>query len=375
MIRILFLIRSLDTGGAEKQLCNLVKGLDKRMFDIYVITFYDGGRFRHELEGIPEIHLISLGKKKRWDLLPLFYRLFVHLKKIRPQILHGYMEVPNLLCLLMGKILGVKVVWGVRSSYMNLSEYSWTDRWLSKLAVWFSRIPDLIISNSYAGKEYSIQSGFPSENITVINNGIDINKYHPNRMVGNKLRESCRIDDNQLFVGMVGRLDPIKDHATFIKAAVLIVEQNPSVRFVLIGSGDAEYKKGIERMINENKLSKKVCLIEHLDDMVAAYNSLDISCLSSYGEGFPNTLAEAMACGIPVVTTDVGDAKHIIGDAGIVVPVGDHNGLAAGILKIAAMTQSERHELGARGRARIVKNFSLELMVSHTENVIRKLIA
>ena len=375
MIRILFLIRSLEAGGAERQLCELVKGLDKREYDIYVVTFYDGGKFRQELAAIKGIHLISLGKKNRWDLIRLFWRFFVEVKKIRPQILHGYMEMSNLLCLLAGKMLGMKVVWGVRSSYVDFSKYYWTDRWLSKFLVWFSKIPDLIITNSYVGKKYSIKSGYSPGNMIVINNGIDIRKFHPDRKAGERLRIQWGVKNEQILIGLVGRLDPMKEHPTFVKATAIVAKQNSLARFVCISSGNEAYKEELLKQIEVCKLSEKFIWAGHMGEMVAAYNSLNVFCLSSsYGEGFPNVVGEAMACGIPVVTTNVGDSAEIVGDTGRVVAVGDYKQLAKELIHLAAKPKAELRNLGIKSRERIKQKYSLEFMVANTEKTLSALI-
>ena len=374
MIPILFLISSLEAGGAERQLCDLVKGLDKRKFDIYVVTIQDGGKFRQELEVTKEIHLISLGKKNRWQLITLFWRFFIVAKKIRPQILHGYLDMSNLRCLLIGKILGLKVVWGVRSSYKNHPKYSWIERWLFKLVIQMSRFPDLIITNSFAGKEYFIKSGSSSRNIVVINNGIDIRKFHPNRKAGEKLRIQWGIKNEQILIGLVGRFDPIKDHPTFIKAAAIVAKQNPLARFICIGSGNEAYKEELNKQVDGRGLSEKFIWAGHMEDMTAAYNSLDVLCLSSYGEGFPNAVGEAMACGIPVVTTNVGDAAEIIGDIGKVVAVGDDQQLAKELIRFAAMPRASLRKLGIKSRERIKQKYSLQFMVANTAKALSALI-
>ncbi len=113
-IHLFFLIRDLDTGGAQRQLTELVKGLDKQHFAITVATFYDGGGLRAELDAIPEVRVISLHKKGRWDVVPFLWRLTHSVHEAKPQIIHGYMGVANELALVVGRMLGAKVVWGIR---------------------------------------------------------------------------------------------------------------------------------------------------------------------------------------------------------------------------------------------------------------------
>src|SRR5438128_1272138 len=119
-IRLLFLIRSLDRGGAQRQLVELAKGLDKTRFEVTVATFYDGGALRGEIEGADGVAVLSLHKKGRWDLLPFVWRLLQTVRRVRPQVIHGYMGVANELSLLVGRLVGALVVWGLRASDMDL---------------------------------------------------------------------------------------------------------------------------------------------------------------------------------------------------------------------------------------------------------------
>jgi len=262
----------------------------------------------------------------------------------------------------------------VFSSYVDFSKYNWTDSWLSKFLVWFSKIPDLIIVNSYAGKKYFIKSGYFPKNIVVINNGFDTRKFHPDRKAGERLRILWGIKNEQILIGLVGRIDPMKDHPTFIKATAIVAKQNPLARFACIGNGDETYKGELLKQVKSCGLSEKFIWTGYIDDMAAAYNSLDVLCLSSCGEGFPNAVGEAMACGIPVVTTNAGDAAEIVGDIGKVVAVGDYKQLAKELIHFAATPKADLKNLGIKSRKRIKQKYSLEFMVANTEKILTALL-
>src|SRR5436309_2822675 len=125
MIRTILLIRSLGSGGAERQLVEVAKGLDKTRFDVSVITFYDGGGLRTEIEGIDGVRLCSLHKKGRWDVVPFLWRLARLLANVQPRIVYSYMGVSNEIALIMGRLVGAKVVWGIRASNVDFSRYDW----------------------------------------------------------------------------------------------------------------------------------------------------------------------------------------------------------------------------------------------------------
>lgn len=320
-MKILFLIRSLNRGGAERQLIELCIGLSSQGHQIKVLLFYSGGPLERELRNA-SIPIVYLNKRGRWDILGFFYRLTKQVAKEKPDILHGYLDTANILCSILKFIFPeFKIVWGVRASNMELVHYDWLSRIQFKIECKLAQWTDLIISNSFAGRNYVVKNGYPPKKIRVIHNGIDIEKYHPDKESGKLLRKEWGVNEQQYLIGLVGRLDPMKDHPTFLKAAQLLYLQRDDVRFVCIGDGPESYKKTLFNMCKDLGLEKSVVWAGALDDMCQVYNALDIATSSSsFGEGFSNVIAEAMSCGIPCVATDVGDSAIIVGDTGEIVP-------------------------------------------------------
>ncbi len=375
MIRILFLIRSLEMGGAEKQLVELVKGFDKTKFNISVVSFYPGGILREELAGLHNVNLFSLEKKSRWDLVGFLFRFKNLVKDQNPDILHGYLDFSNLMCLIVGKLLKKKIVWGIRSSYVNYSVYSWTDKWIAKIAALVSRFADLIIVNSQAGRIHYEKQKFSAKKMTVIQNGIDIEKYNINPEKREAQRRKWNIPRDDILIGIVARLDRIKDHPLFIRMAKIVSEKLEQVKFVIVGDGDPQYKQEIVDLIEKSGLSSQVIWAGYAADATAVYNAMDVCCLTSVGEGFPNVLGEAMACGTEVVSTDVGDAALIIGKYGEIVETGDPEKYSQAVMSVIKLTDNERKETGINGRRWIVNNFSSKKMVEKTEKALLSLLS
>ena len=180
------------------------------------------------------------------------------------------------------------------------------------------------------------------------------------RASGSRLRASWRVPERSLLIGIVARLDPMKDHQTFLRAAAILANSRADARFVCIGAGPERYTSDLKTLAGELGIGDKVIwpgLILH--DMPAAYNALDICCSSSaFGEGTSNAIAEAMACGVPCVVTDVGDSKLIVGDMGILVPPKNPEALSAG-LAVMAERLSENPQLPHAVRERIELRLSL----------------
>jgi glycosyltransferase involved in cell wall biosynthesis len=367
MHHIFFLIRSLHPGGAERQLIELAKGLDKARFHVTVATFYDGGELDAEIEGIAGITSLSLGKRGRWDVVPFMWRLWRAVLDAQPDILHGYMGVANELCLLLGKLLGRRVVWGLRASNMDFSRYDRMSSWVFKVGAWLSRFPDLIIVNSEAGRAHHMTHGYCGAHMIVIPNGIDTKRYFPDPHAGRCVRAEWGVADDETLIGLVGRLDPMKDHPTFLRAAGLLVQERADVRFVCVGDGSGLYQGELLALSQSLGLGRQLIWAGLRHDMPAVYNALDILTSSSYGEGFSNVIGEAMACGVPCVVTDVGDSARIVGETGMVVPPGDPEALAVAWRGLLKLPEDQRVMLTRAACERIKRNFRVSYLINKTE--------
>lgn len=362
---ILFLTRSLDYGGAERQLVALARGLRERGHTVTVAVFYAGGPLETGLsEG--DVTVVPLNKGGRWDIIPFLLRLLKLLYRKRPDLIHGYLPISNLLTVLLKPFFPhVRMIWGVRASNVDLTRYDSLSRLVFRLECLFSRYADLIIYNSLAGRDYHICHGFPSDKMVVIPNGIDTDHFRPDPEAGKVVRDEWGIGIDEKMIGIIARLDPMKDHPTFLRAAALLSQQRPDVRFVCVGEGPEPYRSELHALATSLGLGGRLVWAGSRRDMVAVYNALDVASLSSaFGEGFPNVVAEAMSCGTPCVVTDVGDATWVTGAAAPAIPIGDHQSLAAEWTRMLDNTE------GSALRNRIIENFSLEKLLSETEKIL-----
>ncbi|WP_155801857.1 glycosyltransferase [Magnetospirillum molischianum] len=330
-MRILFLIRSLDHGGAERQLAVLAGELTRRGHTVAVAVFYGDGPLRRELDQAG-VTVFDLKKSGRWDIPAFLFRLIRVARRFRPQVLHGYLPVSNSLAALASRFLpGVKLVFGVRASDMDLGRYDRLSAAAYHLEARLSPLADAVISNSQAGRRAVTARGIPAERCHVIPNGIDTDRFHADRALGQSLRQGWGIPPESRLVGMVARIDPMKGHEVFLRAAAQARAIDPSLRFVCVGKGDAALTEQLRLLAND--LSLPVIWVGAHDAVAAVYNAFDLFVMPSlYGEGFPNVLAEAMACGLPCVATDVGDAREILEPLGQTVQPGDVEALAQAIL-------------------------------------------
>jgi len=364
--KITLLLRSLERGGAERQAVGLALGLLKRNIPVSVVLFYPGGALAPELSraGVP---LLCPGKAGRWDLAAFLPRLARTIRAENPAALYSFLETPNLAAALLRPFLGgVKLVWGVRASNMDLRRYGWFPRLNFRLNCLLSRRADLIIANSFAGRDLVVSQGYPRERLAVVPNGIDTERFQPDPAAGHRQRLAWGVGAEEKLIGLVGRLDPMKDHDTFLRAAALCGDA-PDLRFVCVGHGAEAEQTRLRELAVSLGLREKVVWAGPSDDMPAVYNALDLlSLASAYGEGFSNAVGEAMACGVNCVVSQVGDSALLVEGLGLAVPPGDPPALAQGWRRALAPPPQEREKTSARLRQRILENYSLDKMVDAT---------
>jgi glycosyltransferase involved in cell wall biosynthesis len=227
---------------------------------------------------------------------------------------------------------------------MDWSRYRPMSRLVMRLCARLSRFPDAVTVNSEAGRAWHARLGYRPRRFVVVDNGIDVVRFAPDAAARAALRGELGIAPDRVAVGAVARVDPMKDYPTLLAA----LGQLDGVVGVAVGGG-TEHLPASPSLIALGERGDVPRLLNAFDIFVSA---------SAFGEGFSNVIAEAMATGLPVVATDVGDARRIVGDAGIIVPPGDAAALAQAIKALAA-DPDRRRALGRRARARVETEFAL----------------
>lgn len=350
------------------QVTILANGLARLGHAVSLLVFYPNGPLLERLS--PDVTVRCVGKRGRWDVIRFLHSLFRVLDEEQPDVLYAFLPIANLLaCLTRLRSPKMKVTWGVRASDVDLTCYDWLSRvtyWLERR---FSRCPNLIIANSAAGRRYAVSRGFPdNDRFVVIPNGIDIDHFRPDARLRAEVRAEWGVLPHETLVGIVARLDPMKDHPNFLEAAAKLARREQGVRFVSVGAGPEDYTAVLQEQARTLGLDKRMIWAGPRGDSPAVFNALDLLVSSSaFGEGFPNVLGEAMSCGVPCVATDVGDAREILGDRDAVVPPCNPDALVAGIMVLLERLRLEGASLGARVRQRVADNFSVEMLVQRTK--------
>lgn len=371
MPTIVFLIRSLDRGGAERQLVALATGLHRLGWKVQVLVSYAGGGLEPQLRE-SGVNVVDLKKGGRRKTVGFIWRMLTAIRRAQPDIVHGYLDVPNILLALFRPMFpAARVVWGVRASDIDLAHYDALWRILFHASVVASRFADLIICNSEAGRAYHAAHGYPDARMVVVPNGVDLRQFRPDESARRQLRAEWDIGAQEKLVGLVGRLHPMKDHPNFLDAAARIAAIRTDVKFVCVGDGEASYRDQMMNTAELLGLGKHLVWAGAREDMWRVYNALDLAVSSSaFGEGMSNSLAEAMATGVPCVATENGDAKSLVGAAGWVCPPRDSEALCGTIMEALGALPVD----GEAIRQRMAREFSSEALVSRTAELLRGLV-
>jgi glycosyltransferase involved in cell wall biosynthesis len=362
--KVVHLITGLGAGGAEGMLYRLVTRMDRSQFENVVISLSDEGDIGRKLasDGI-EVHALSLnaslsGLARGTGLVPL-------LRSLKPDVLQTWMYHADFLGLVAGRFAMIpSILWNIRCANVELRHYPFVSRALLRILPGVSGLPQRIVINSQAGRLHHERLGYRPRKWELIANGVDTEAFDVNPQTRQDVRRMLGIPQDAVVIGMVARRDVMKDHSTLMEAAAILRTRCGGAHVVLVGRGlNAE---------DPDLSAPNVHVVGERTDVAAVMSSFDVATLSSIGEGFPNVIAEAMACGVPCVATDVGDSRWIIGDTGRVVPPRDPEALADGWLEMIAIGSEARRALGQRARARAVREFAIDRAVGRYEALYRE---
>jgi glycosyltransferase involved in cell wall biosynthesis len=373
MIRILHVITGLDQGGAEGMLMRLLFGLDRSVFEQRVVSLTGLGVFGDKIEakGVP---VFALGMTGLGSIPRTLHRLRKISATYRPDIVQTWLYHADLLGLVAARLSGAAaVVWNIRCAGQAPGDVPRSTHWLIRLLARLSFLPEFVLFNSLAGQRSHRAIGYRPRAERTIPNGFDLQVWSPDIGRRAQFRAEIGLPDNTFLAGMVARYHRVKDHKCFFAAAARVRACHADVRFVLAGQGITWTNESLVADIERFGVRDCVILLGSCGDMVGVMASLDCLVLTSKSEGFPNVIGEAMASGVPCVTTDAGDAGLVIADTGRVVEVGDVEGIAEGMLALIASTPQERAALASRCRMRIEESFGIDRVLLRYADFYRDL--
>jgi len=367
--KIMHIITGLKGGGAEAVLVRLCR-YDTDLTTHCVVSLSDEGKWGEGLRshGI-QTYFLGMGSSVfgLWKIFSLV-RIIRH---EQPDIVQTWMYHADFLGGIAARLAGVKrIFWGIRTSDPENVDSSKITGLISRVCAFLSSsIPEKIICCAYRAQSTHKEKGYCPRKMIVIQNGYDFSKFHPDVMMRESIRNDLGVRSGDFLIGMIARYSPCKDHQNLLEALALL---KGKMNFICLLVG--ENIKGNEvlwKVVLRLGLENNVRLLEFRKDIQSIMNALDIHVLSSLAEGFPNVLAEAMACGIPAISTDVGDAKYILGDPAMCCPPRSPSALAELIMaqKNKWKKEAEWAEFKNIVRTRITEHFSLQGMVEGYNSV------
>lgn len=364
-MKVIHIITGLDDGGAEAVLYRLC--LSDKVYNHIVVSLMDEGKYGPLLVD-KDIKVYCLNMKRGRISIAGLLKLYKIIHKINPNVVQTWMYHANLIGGVVSRLVGIKnVVWGIHHTNLIKGESKISTVIIVRINAFLSYfIPRNIIYCAHKSKEVHEKLGYSVSKAHVIGNGYNINQFFTDNYIRDTFRSKFEVSDEVNLLGMIGRYDPLKDHLNLIRALPRIIEAGYNIKLILVGKDLDTSNQTLLNQIKENDLLDTIVLMGQRDDIPAVMNAIDLNVLSSSSEAFPNVLPEAMACGTPCVTTDVGDAALIIGTTGWVVPPKDNLLLANAIMQAL----DERHlnnqqwlDRKSKCRSRIVDNFSIERMI------------
>ena len=373
-IKITHIISGLNTGGAERALYNLLESDFSSKYDCSVISLIDEGTYGIKIRalGVP-VYVVNM--RANFSVLKSIIALRNIIKKIAPDVLQGWMYHGNLAATIARYFCDspAMLAWNVRHSLYELKTENFKTRQIIKANRFLSGKPNVIFYNSKVSKFQHESFGFDGKNSIYNPNGFDTNSLKPSKEKRRFMRSKLGISDNDTVIGHVARYHPMKDHTSFIKAAIMVMSERSDLVVLIIGRGVRAKTSYLLNDLPETLISRFHFLGER-SDVYDLMQSMDGFCLSSaWGEGFPNVLGEAMSMAVPCITTDIAESAEVVGNTGVVVPPCDPEKLAEAIFTFLNLSNSKKFALGQAARRRIEQKYLMQINIKCYEAIYKKL--
>lgn len=368
-VRVLHVIACLGlngrTGGTEYGIIKLVNGLPRDHVESGVCSTIDADPTFIELLG-PHVRYYQCGKREGndWRLVGRLRRV---MREFRPDIVHTHAWGTLVEGLVAARLSGVPiVVHGEHGTLQDKPAQLLVQRWA------WGRATQVLSVSSRLADTLARTVGFPRERIAVIRNGVDLTRFSPSRRAEG--RKALGLADGEIAIGSVGRLVPVKDHATLLEALALVARQGLAFRAFIAGEGPL--RPDLESRASRLGIGDRVTLLGHRADVEMVLAALDVFVLSSVSEGLSNTIQEALCSGVPVVATHVGGADELVdeGQTGFLVGKQDPAAMAEALARLVG-DASVRARFASRAAERAVREFGFEAMAGAYDALYRRLVA
>jgi glycosyltransferase involved in cell wall biosynthesis len=351
-------------------LCKLLAASDRTRYPAHVVSLTEDGPVGERLRALG-VGTTQLGMSRGLPSPAAVVRLAWLLRRLDAVIVQTWMYHADLVGGLAARLAGIRgIVWGIRTSTLDPRSTRRATLWTRRACAALSRsVPATIVSCSQVAARHHRDLGYAADRLRVIPNGFETDRFRPDLDSRARVRAELGVQEETFVIGMAARHDPQKDHPTLLRAFARARASAP-MHLVLCGADVTADNPAFAAPIAELGLGGEVSLLGPRDDVERVVAGWDAAALSSrYGEGFPNVLGEAMSAGIPCIATDVGDARELVGNTGIVVPAEDPAALCGAMVQLAHEGTDARAVRSAAARARIVREFSIEAIARRFEDL------
>ncbi|MBI4638176.1 MAG: glycosyltransferase [Candidatus Rokubacteria bacterium] len=361
-------------GGTERQAVALGRALAPSRFALHIACLRRWGHLLGEIEalGVP---LAEYGIDRLYGprTLRAQVRFASDLRRDRIQVVHTYNFYPTVFAVPVAKLIGVPAVVSIRDTGVYLSS------WQRRVQRLVCRLADRIVANAEAVRQWLVTDGYDPRKIAVIRNGVDLSAFGVSRCDG-RVRQELGLRAGVPVVTVLSRLKPLKGLEDFVDAAALVAQRVRHARFLIVGDGhlvkdggvvpDLLYREALEGHARRLGLDGRITFAGFRLDIPEVLSEATVSVLPSLSEGLSNVLLESMAAGVPVVATRVGGNPEVVvdGGTGLLVPPRDPAALARAICRVLEDAELAA-SFGRAGQRRIAEHFSLERMVTETEQL------
>jgi glycosyltransferase involved in cell wall biosynthesis len=369
--RVALVASNLEYGGAQRQVVALANHLNSNGGDATVVSLSPYTPLAAGLHNAGNrLHVVE--KRHRLDVT-VAWRLATLLRQLEIDLTHAFLVDAELAARIAGALYPRMAVVGSErnADYVPQRRHTiplrLTRRWCGA-----------VIANSNAGKRFRVRAfGDPPDSVFVVHNGVDLERFAP---YGQEIaRAETGLPRHVPVVGMFASFKTQKNHPMFFRAARRVLDQHPEAVFLCVGEalhgglqGSDAYRGRMQSLLHELGLRDAVRLVGNRDDLRPWYAACDVTVLTSLREGTPNVLLESMACGVPVVATDVADNALVVpnGRVGFVVAYDDDAAMAERVSGLLARPE-ERRGMGRAARAWVEREFSLTRLAERTAAVYR----
>jgi glycosyltransferase involved in cell wall biosynthesis len=359
----LFIVSSLDPPVAG-QLAATAIGLQERQGETRLISLDAGALERDLRDAGVTLHLLE--PRQPWQFFSLVREIRAHIDAAKPAVIATAGTIPNLVALFLKRRHKARIIWTITPT----EQAGTLGRLIGFFECRLSRFVPAMVTSNQTDFDHAIAAGYRAQRMTIVPTGIDLDKFRHDPEGRASHRSAWRVSDRAPLIGQVARIVPANDHATFLRAAVIVGRERPDARFVCVGGGPNARVAEMQQLSRTLGLGDRVIWTGAITTSASVYSAMDI-CVSTAlsANGVPESIVEAMACGTPVIATDAGESAWLIGDDRAIVPAGDPETLAARLLQLLNDIDAGLSD-PATLRARVARERSVERLLDRMEQVL-----